>query len=104
MTQYYIEPKTKKYIKGYRFLTFARNFPYKYRKQLLDSRLDALKTVFKEVVQETAEGTGEFTENKIADKIVKAKPVIDENPKDVEEIIIPPEEREQILNELRQVL
>ena len=37
----------------------------------------------------------------MADKIVKPKHVIDENPKNVEEIIILPEKRKEILNELR---
>ena len=47
---------------------------------------------------------GWFIGNKIADKIVKQKAALIENLKDVEEIIIPPEKREEILNELRQVL
>ena len=45
------------------------------------------------------EATGEFIGNKIADKIVKQKPVIDENSRNMEEIIIPPEIREEILKE-----
>ena len=35
---------------------------------------------------------------------MKTKPVIDENSRNVEEIIIPPEKREEVLNELRQLL
>ena len=35
---------------------------------------------------------------------MKPKPVPDENSRNVEEIFIPPENREEILNELRQVL
>ena len=108
MTQYSIEPKTRKYIKGYGFLLFPR----KYRKQLLHTRLDALKTASKKVVHKVAEATGEFLGNKIADgvakskndKIVKPNHEIDENPRNVEEIIIPSEKREEILNELREVL
>ena len=80
------------------------SFTRKYKKQLLDTGLDALKTASKKVVDEAAEATGEFIGNKIADKIVKPKHVIDENPRNVEEIIIPPEKREEILNELRQLL
>ena len=76
------------------FLLLAR----KYRKQLLDAGLDALKTFSKKVVHKAAEATGEFLRNKIANKIVKPKHVIDENPRNVEEIIIPPEKREEILN------
>ena len=56
----------------------------KYKKQLLDTGLDALKTASKKVVHEVAEATGEFIGNKIADKIVKPKHVIDENPRNVE--------------------
>ena len=64
-----------------------RNFSDKYRKQLLDIGLSALKTGFKKVVHEAAEGTGEFIGNKIVDtvakskdnNILKTKPVIDEN-------------------------
>ena len=35
---------------------------------------------------------------------MKPKPVSDENLRDVEETVIPPEKREEMLNELRQVL
>ena len=41
---------------------------------------------------------------KIVEKVVKRKPVSDENLRDVEEVIIPPEKREERSNELRQVL
>ena len=37
-------------------------------------------------------------------KIVKAKDAIDENLRNIEEIIIPAEKREEMLNKLRQVL
>ena len=56
--------------------------------------LDALKTASKKVVHKATEATGKFIGNTIADKIVKQKPVIDENSKIAEEIIIPPEKRE----------
>ena len=39
MAWYSIEPRTKKYVKGYGFLSFAR----KYKKQLVDKRLYASK-------------------------------------------------------------
>ena len=58
------------------------------------------------VVHKAAEVTGKFLGNKIADtvtkssddKIVKQKSVIDEDSRNVEEIITPPEKREEILN------
>ena len=48
MTHNSLEPRTRKGIKGYGFLLFARNLCNKYRKQLLDTAttktgLDALK-------------------------------------------------------------
>lgn len=36
-------PRTRKYVNGYGFLSLARNLCSKYGKQLLDTRLDALK-------------------------------------------------------------
>ena len=47
MASYSIEPRTRKYVKGYGFLSFARDLSNKYGKQLLDTRLDALKTASK---------------------------------------------------------
>ena len=43
-------------------------------------------------------------ENKITENSVKPKPVPDVNSKNVEEIVIPPEKRQEIFNELREVL
>ena len=104
MTRYSVEPRTRTYVKGYGFLSFARYFPNKYKKQLLDTRLDALKTASEKIVHKAAETAGKFTGNKITDKVVKPKHVIDGNSRNVEETIIPPEKREEISNELRQVL
>ena len=39
MLQYFTESRTRKYVKGYGFLSFTR----KYKKQLLNTGLDALK-------------------------------------------------------------
>ena len=85
MTRYYLEPRTRKYVKGYTFLSVVRNLCNKYGKQLLDTAaktgLDALKTASQKVVHKAAEATGDFIGNKIVDKIVKP----DENLRDVEE-------------------
>ena len=68
-----IDPRTKKYAKGYRFLSFSflRTFSDKYWNKILDTAtrigLDAAKTTSKKVVYKTAEATGEFTGNKIAE-------------------------------------
>ena len=95
-----IESRTRKYVKGYRFLSFTR----KYKKQLLDTGLDAVRAASKKVIHKA----GEFLGNKIAETVTKSnddeivKP--DENRRNVEEIIIPLEERDEILNKLRQIL
>ena len=77
-------------------MSFAR----KYRKHLLDTALDALKTASRKVVH----NTGEFLGNKIADAVTKSNvnKIVKQEP--VEEIIIPLEKREEIFTELRQVL
>ena len=83
--------KRRKCFKGYGFLSFAATLPNKYRKKLLDTAtktaLDKLKTASKKIAHKAAEATSEFIGNKIADKIVKPKPVSDENFRNVEEII-----------------
>ena len=71
--RYSIEPKFRKYIKGYGFLSFARKLNNKYGKKLIDTTtktgIDAAKTASKTVVQETAETTGDLIGNETADKI-----------------------------------
>ena len=98
MARYSIEPKTRKYVKGYGFLSFARNLSSKYGKKLLDTAtktgLDAAKIASKKVAHKTAEAIGEFVRNKIAERIEKPKTVCDENARNVKEIVIPPEERQ----------
>ena len=57
---------------------------------------DAAKTISKRVVQKTAEATGDLIGNKIADKITSIG-----KPKEIEEIYIPPEKRQQIIDDLK---
>ena len=57
------------------------------------------------VVQKTAEATGDLIGNKVADKITsigqpKGKQKTKET-KEIEEIYIPPEKRQQIIDDLR---
>ena len=84
MPGYSIEPRTKKYVKGYRFLSF----PTKYGKQLLDTELHAFKTASRKVVHKAAEVAGEVLGSKIAYEIGKPKYVTDENPRNFEKIAI----------------
>ena len=104
--RYSTEPRFRKYVKGYGFLSFARKFGDKYGKKLIDTAtktgIDAAKTASKRVVQKTAEATGDLFGNKIADKITsvgktKEKEKINKS----EEIYILPEKRQQIIDDLK---
>ena len=69
------------------------------------TRVDAAKTASKRVVQKTAKAIGDFIGNKIADKIssvgnTKSKEKEHETNKR-QEIYIPPEKRQQIINDIR---
>ena len=52
--RYSTEPRFRKYVKGYGFLSFAKNFGNKYGKKLMDTAtktgIDASKTTSKRVV------------------------------------------------------
>ena len=89
-------------------MSIVINLSKKYGKQFLDtatkSRLDALKTAYKKVMHKAVEATGDFIRNKIADKIVKPKPITDANSRNVEEIVVQPEKRKILSNKLKQVL
>ena len=94
------EPRFRKYVKGYGFLSFAGKLRDKYSKKLINTatkaEMDAEKTAFKRVVQKTAEDTGDFSGNKIADKITsigKRKEKEKEKAKEIEEIYVPPEKK-----------
>ena len=99
---------------------WVKNLSDKYCQKLLDSAKkstkDAIKTASKRAIQKTAEATGDLIGNKIADKITsvsKKKSTKelhnnDETEEDVEitthkKRYISPEERQQIIDELRLV-
>ena len=67
--RYSTKLRFRKYVKGYKFLSFARKFGDKYGKKLMDTGIDAAKIASKRVVQKTAESTRDLNGNKIADKI-----------------------------------
>ena len=85
--RYSTEPRFRKYVKGYRFLSFARKFDDKHGKKLMDEAtktgMNAAKIASKRVFQKS-----------------KEKPK--ENPKEKPEgIYIPPERRQQIIDDLK---
>ena len=71
--RYSIEPRERRFVKGYGFMSFARNFNDKYSKSLTDASKTFAKTAGKKILKETAKATGDLIGNKIADKIT-AKP------------------------------
>ena len=100
--RYSIEPRERRYVKGYGFLSFARNFSDKYSKSLMDKGIDLSKTFSKTAGKKTAKATADLIGNKIAEKII-AKPhnedeVNNEIPK---ERYISPKERQKIIDELK---
>ena len=70
---YSTEPTERRYVKGYGFLSFARNVNNKYGQKLVDSAkksaADAFNIASKRAIQKTAEATGYLIGNKIGDKI-----------------------------------
>ena len=102
--RYSIELRERRFVKGYGFMSFARNFSGKYSKSLMDASKKFAKTAGKEILKETAKATGDLIGNKIADKIT-ATPhnkdkVINGIPR---ERYISPKERLRIIDELRLV-
>ena len=114
--RYSIEPRNRIYVKGYGFLSFAKNMgkslSNKYGQKLLDSAkkstTDAIKTASKRAIQKTAEATGDLIDNKIADKVTSVSKKSteeshnnDKTEEDMEitthkKIYISPEERQKI--------
>ena len=76
--RYSIQPRDRIYVKGYGFLSFAKNMnkslSNEYSQKLLGSAkkstTDAIKTALKRTVQKTAEASGDLIGNKIANKII----------------------------------
>ena len=119
--RYSIETRDRIYVKGYGFLSFAKNMgkslSSKYGQKLLDSAkkstTDAIKTASKRAIQKTAEATGDLIGNKIVDKITsvskkKSDKGLHNNDEDAEitthkKRYISPKERQQIIDELRLV-
>ena len=93
---YSIEPRERRYAKGYGFLSFAknmgthatrvaRNLNNKFGQKLVNtakkSATDALKIAGKRAIQKTAEATGDLVGNTIANKItiISKKPASEQH-------------------------
>ena len=97
-----IEPRERRFVKGYGFMSFPRNFNDKYSKSLMDASKMFAKTAGKKILKEIAKATGNLIGNKIADKITA-------KPHNKDEVIngiskkryISPKERQKIIDELK---
>ena len=111
-----IGSKNRVYVKGFGFLSFAKNMgksiSNRYGQKILDgakkSTTDALKPDPKRAIHKTAEATSDLIGNEIADKIPSASKKSNEAKEDVEitthkKRYLSPEERQQIIDELRLV-
>ena len=118
--RYSIEPRDRIYVKGSGFLSFAKNMgknlSNKYSQKVLDtaekSTTDAIKSASKRAIQKAAEATGYLIGNKIADKITSVSKKSENNKSEAnndslknvpKKRYISPEERQQIIDELRLV-
>ena len=124
--RYSVEPRERRYVKGYRFLSFARtlgthatkvvkNLNNKNDQKLADtsikSAIHALKIAGKKEIQKTAGATVDLVGNTIAKKITS----ISNEPTSVshsnaasneisKERYISPQERQKIIDELRNII
>ena len=86
--RYSIEPRERRYVKGYGFMSFARNFSDKYSKSLMDASKTFAKTAGKKILKETAKATGDLIGNKLLirlqqNQIIKMKLLMEYQKKDI---------------------
>ena len=127
--RYSLEPHYRRYVQGQGFMSFAGNIENKYGKKIFDQSLDVDKSMKKKygkkildnslsagkdfakiagkkVITKSAEATGDLIGNKIADRITKSARNKEQKEleiimEEIQEIIIPPEKREQIIRDLK---
>ena len=101
--RYSIEPRERRYIKGYGFVSFARNFSDKYSKSLVDKGIDVskkfAKIAGKRILKETEKATGDLIGNKITSASKKSHDEV--NNEILKERYISPKERQKIIDELK---
>ena len=127
--RYSLEPSNRRYVQDQGFVSFAKNIGNKYGKNIFDKSIDVGKSMKKKygkkildnslsvgknfakiagkkVLTKSAEATGDLIGNKIADRITKSsrnkeQKEDDRKMEEIQELIIPPEKREQIIKDLK---
>ena len=125
---YSLESSYRRYVQGQGFMSFAKNIGNKYGRKIFDKSIDVgksmkkkygkkildnslsagkdfAKIVGKKVLTKSAKATGDLIGNKIPDRITKrfrnkAQKEDDRIMEETQELIIPPEKREQIIRDL----
>ena len=127
--RYSLEPSYRKCVHEHGFMSFAKNIGNKYGRKLFDKGMDVgkkygkkygnklldnsisagkdfSKIASKKVLTKSAEATGDLIGNKIVDRITKSARNKEQKEDDrimeeTQELIIPPEKREQIIKDLK---
>ena len=127
--RYSLEPSYRKYVQGQGFMSFAKSIGNKYGKKILDKSVDVCKNMSnkygrkildksieaskdfakiagKKVLNKSVEATVEMIGNKIVDRITrnsrnKTQKEDDRIMEETQELIIPPEKRQQIIKDLK---
>ena len=123
--RYSLEASYRRYVQGQGFMSFAKNIGNKYGRKIFDKSMDVskkygnklfdnsvsagkdfAKIAGKKVLTKSANATGDMIGNKIADRITKSSRNKEQKEDDrimeeTQELIIPPEKREQIIRDLK---
>ena len=128
--RYSLEPSYRRYAQGQGCMSFAKSMGNKYGRKIFDKSIDVSKSITKKygkkildnslsagkvfgkiagkrVLTKSAEATGDLIGNKIADRITKStrnkaqKEALNRIMEETQELIIPPERREQIIKDLK---
>ena len=124
-----LEPSYRRYVQEQGFMSFAKNIGNKYGRKIFDKSIevgkkmsneygrkildksmdagkDFAKIAGKKVLTKSAKATGDLIGNKMADRMTKssrnkAQKEDDRIMEETQELIIPPEKREQIIRDLK---
>ena len=114
--RYSLEPHYRRYVQGQGFMSFARNIGNKYGKKIFDKSLDVGKSMKKKYIKKILDNSlsadkdfAKIAGNKVLTKIADRKTKSTRNKlqkeddrimEETQEMIIPPENREQIIRDL----
>ena len=119
--RYSLEPRYKRNVQGQGFMSFAKNIGNKYGRKIFDKSLNVGKNISnnygrklldksmdagtkiagKKVLTKSAEVTRDMTDRITKSSRNKAQKEDDRIMEETQELIIPPEKREQIIRDLK---